>query len=151
MVFPAAFLMGERCRCWGRRRSAVAESFGTITARMYAVNTLGAACGAFATAFVLIWLLGIRMTCVDGHGGLCRRRAPGVPLVDEAGVFLTEPADASAADEVKSACGRNPECGSGDGEEPPMPRPLIAGPRFRFRLQSAGAGSGLDTDAGASP
>jgi spermidine synthase len=42
--------------------------FGTRAARIYAVNTIGAACGAFATAFVLIGNLGFRLTCVVAIG-----------------------------------------------------------------------------------
>lgn len=64
MVFPASFLMGGTLPVLGQAVIRGKESFGATTARMYAVNTLGAACGAFATAFVLIWLVGIRMTCV---------------------------------------------------------------------------------------
>jgi spermidine synthase len=64
MVFPASFLMGGTLPVLGQAVIRRKETFGTTTARMYAVNTLGAACGAFATAFVLIGWLGIRMTCV---------------------------------------------------------------------------------------
>ena len=63
MVFPASFLMGGTLPVLGQAVIRRKESFGATTARMYALNTLGAACGAFATAFVLIWLVGIRMTC----------------------------------------------------------------------------------------
>ena len=63
MVFPASFLMGGTLPVLGQAVIRRKENFGATTARMYAVNTLGAACGAFATAFVLIWLVGIRMTC----------------------------------------------------------------------------------------
>ncbi len=64
MVFPAAFFMGGTLPALGQAAIRNRDSFGSTTARMYAVNTLGAACGAFATAFVLIWFLGIRNTCL---------------------------------------------------------------------------------------
>ncbi len=64
MVFPAAFFMGGTLPSLGEAVIRTRDAFGTTTARMYAVNTLGAACGAFATAFVLIWFLGLHMTCM---------------------------------------------------------------------------------------
>lgn len=64
MVFPSSFLMGGTLPLLGQAVILRRESFGATAARMYAVNTMGAACGAFATAFVLLGLLGLRMTCV---------------------------------------------------------------------------------------
>lgn len=64
LVFPAAFFMGGTLPALGQAVIRTRDAFGTTTARMYAVNTMGAACGAFATAFVLIWFMGLRMTCV---------------------------------------------------------------------------------------
>ncbi len=63
MVLPASFLMGGTLPMLGQAVIRSRESFGSTTARMYAVNTMGAACGAFATAFLLIWLMGLRLTC----------------------------------------------------------------------------------------
>lgn len=63
MVFPASFLMGGTLPLLGQAGIRKRPSFGAVAARMYAVNTLGAACGAFATAFLLIGSLGLRMTC----------------------------------------------------------------------------------------
>ena len=63
LVFPASFLMGGTLPLLGQAVIRRRKDFGTLTARMYALNTIGAACGAFATAFVLIWLIGIRLTC----------------------------------------------------------------------------------------
>ena len=68
MVFPASFLMGGTLPMLGQAVIHRRKSFGATTARMYAVNTLGAACGAFATAFLLIWWLGLRMTCITAMG-----------------------------------------------------------------------------------
>ena len=64
MAFPAGFFMGGTLPALGQAVIRTRESFGATAARMYAVNTLGAACGAFATAFVLIWSLGLRMSCI---------------------------------------------------------------------------------------
>jgi len=64
MVFPAAFCMGGTLPVVGQAVIPNKNVFGSTTARLYAVNTIGAAAGAFATAFLLIWLLGFRMTCL---------------------------------------------------------------------------------------
>ena len=64
MVFPPAFLMGGTIPILGQCLINRQAEFGTRAAWIYAVNTLGAACGAFATAFVLIGSLGFRLTCV---------------------------------------------------------------------------------------
>ncbi len=64
LVLPASFLMGGTLPMLGQAVIRRREFFGATTAKLYAVNTLGAAAGAFATAFVLIWWLGLRLTCV---------------------------------------------------------------------------------------
>jgi len=63
MVFPPAFLMGGTIPVLGQCLVSRQAEFGTTTARIYAVNTIGAACGAFTTAFVLIGQLGYQQTC----------------------------------------------------------------------------------------
>ncbi len=68
MVFPPAFLMGGTIPILGQCLIKRQAEFGTTAARIYAVNTIGAACGAFATAFVLIGSLGFRLTCVVAIG-----------------------------------------------------------------------------------
>ncbi len=68
MVFPPAFLMGGAIPILGQCLIRRQAEFGTTAARIYAVNTIGAACGAFATAFVLIGHLGFRLTCVVAIG-----------------------------------------------------------------------------------
>lgn len=68
MVFPPAFLMGGTIPILGQCLISRQAEFGTRAARIYAVNTIGAACGAFATAFVLIGHLGFRLTCVVAIG-----------------------------------------------------------------------------------
>lgn len=63
MVFPAAFLMGGTIPVMTRQLVRDPARFGSITARMLGINTMGAACGAFATAFLLLPMLGFRMSC----------------------------------------------------------------------------------------
>ena len=63
MVFPPSMLMGGTLPVMSQWMVVQRDRFGTVAARLYAINTLGAACGAFATAFVLIAALGMRMTC----------------------------------------------------------------------------------------
>jgi spermidine synthase len=64
MVFPPAFLMGGTIPVLGQCLIGRQAEFGATAARIYAVNTIGAACGAFAAAFLLIGSLGFRLTCV---------------------------------------------------------------------------------------
>jgi spermidine synthase len=64
MVFPAAFCMGGTLPVVGQAVIRNKDTFGSTTARLYAVNTIGAAAGAFAAAFLLIGYVGIRMTCL---------------------------------------------------------------------------------------
>jgi spermidine synthase len=64
LVLPAAFCMGGTLPVVGQAVIRNKNVFGSTTARLYAVNTIGAAAGAFATAFLLIWLVGLRMTCL---------------------------------------------------------------------------------------
>lgn len=68
MVFPPAFLMGGTIPILGQCLIRRQAEFGSTAARIYAVNTIGAACGAFATAFLLIGHLGFRLTCVVAIG-----------------------------------------------------------------------------------
>jgi spermidine synthase len=63
MVFSPAMLMGGTLPVLGQVMIHRMARFGMTAARLYTVNTMGAACGAFATAFVLIAALGIRLTC----------------------------------------------------------------------------------------
>ncbi len=63
MVFFPALLMGGTLPVIGQGVIAHASAFGITTARLYAVNTMGAACGAFAAPFVLMPLLGLCLTC----------------------------------------------------------------------------------------
>lgn len=64
LVLPAAMCMGGTLPVAGQALMPDGAGFGRDTARLYAVNTIGAAAGAFTTAFLLIWLVGIRITCL---------------------------------------------------------------------------------------
>jgi spermidine synthase len=119
MVFPASFLMGGTLPMLGQAAVRNRDSFGAITARMYAVNTLGAACGAFATAFVLIWLVGIRLTCATAM-------AASIAAALLAFRFSKEPSfqGASANDPPRGKKARRAKAVT--AEEPVIPRTLIA-------------------------
>jgi spermidine synthase len=127
MVFPASFLLGGTLPMLGQAAVRNRDSFGAITARMYAVNTLGAACGAFATAFVLIWLLGIRLTCVTAMAASIAAALLAFRLSRKS-CFLTVPADGSAVDEAKDPPrGKKARRAKAvTAEEPLIPRTLIA-------------------------
>lgn len=64
LVFPASFLMGGTLPVIGQWAIRNQATFGAHAARLYALNTLGAACGAFCAAFLLVWHLGFRTTCL---------------------------------------------------------------------------------------
>jgi spermidine synthase len=55
MVFPPSFFLIR-----------TQTSFGTTAAKIYGINTIGAAAGAFITGFFLIILLGFKLTCFLG-------------------------------------------------------------------------------------
>ena len=112
MVFPASFLMGGTLPLLGQAVIRRRKSFGTTTARMYAVNTMGAACGAFATAFLLIWLLGLRMTCVTAMAASIAAALLAFRLSQQA-CFQSAPTDALEEDEPASRQKKGPRGGSG--------------------------------------
>ncbi|MFY7817607.1 MAG: fused MFS/spermidine synthase [Akkermansiaceae bacterium] len=64
MVFCPAMLMGGTLPVLGHATVIRGSQFGNIAVQLYAINTLGSACGAFATAFFLIELWGVRVTCL---------------------------------------------------------------------------------------
>jgi spermidine synthase len=127
MVFPASFLMGGTLPLLGQAVIRRRISFGTITARIYAVNTMGAACGAFATAFLLIWLLGLRMTCVTAMGGsiaaalLAFRLSQQTCFQNAAAHVLEEDEPGNPQQRRKSNMADSPVAG-----KPVISRPLIA-------------------------
>jgi len=64
LVFPPAFLMGGTLPVLGRSLIREQAAFGVTTAAMLGVNTVGAAAGAFAAAFLFLPSLGFRLTCI---------------------------------------------------------------------------------------
>ncbi len=64
MVFPPAFLMGGTIPLIGRCLIDAPQRFGRTAAAIYGINTLGAALGAFAAAFVMLPALGFRLSCL---------------------------------------------------------------------------------------
>jgi spermidine synthase len=66
MVFPPSFFMGGTIPVLGQFLIRTQGSFGTTAAKIYGINTVGAAFGAFTTGFFLIILLGFKQTCFLG-------------------------------------------------------------------------------------
>ncbi len=62
LVFPAAFFMGGTVPVIGQVMIRDSMSFGWTAAWLYGLNTLGAALGVWAAAFVLMPNLGFKMT-----------------------------------------------------------------------------------------
>lgn len=60
LVFPPAFCMGGTLPVIGQHLIAQRSAFGTTAARVYGINTLGAALGAFLAGFHLPLWLGFR-------------------------------------------------------------------------------------------
>jgi spermidine synthase len=131
MVFPPAFLMGGTLPVLGQAVIRKRNSFGSTTARIYAVNTMGAAMGAFATGFLLIWLVGFRMTCATAMvvSMVSAVLAWRLSLLD---YFQFTAADALEDDDSKviqrGKKSRSPDP-STDGQ-PLLPRAVIAGLAF---------------------
>ena len=64
LVFPPAFCMGGTIPVMGQFMIRDREAFGRISAKMYGINTLGAALGAALAGFYLPLWLGFNATCV---------------------------------------------------------------------------------------
>lgn len=64
LVFAPSFLMGGTLPVLGRSLIRDQSLFGTTSAALFGCNTLGAAIGAFATAFLMLPVLGFRLTCI---------------------------------------------------------------------------------------
>lgn len=127
LVFPASFFMGGTLPMLGQAVIRRRSSFGTLTARIYAVNTMGAAAGAFAAAFVLIGGLGLRATCLAAMGASIAAALLAFRLSRRDG-FQDAP---GRAIEEEEPCAPPPKRKSGRADPPrivpsKMPRPLIA-------------------------
>ncbi len=118
MVFPPAFLMGGTLPVLGQAIIRRKTSFGSTTATIYAVNTMGAALGAFATAFLLIWLIGIRMTCASAM------------LVSTIAAALAYLLTKKAPHTVSSPDPNQKVSNPSPNTQPNLPRPLITGLAF---------------------
>jgi spermidine synthase len=68
MILPGAFLMGGTIPLMGKFLVRRQLAFGRITASIYGINTLGAASGAFAAAFIMLPNLGFRLSCLTAVG-----------------------------------------------------------------------------------
>lgn len=66
MVFPPSFCMGGTIPVLGQFLIKSQNTFGATAAKIYGINTIGAAFGAFTTGFFLIVLLGFHQTCFVG-------------------------------------------------------------------------------------
>ncbi len=64
LIFPPAFFMGGTIPVMGQFMIRQRDSFGKISAMMYATNTLGAATGAALAGFFLPIWLGYNITCI---------------------------------------------------------------------------------------
>ena len=122
IVFPASFLMGGTLPLLGQAVIHRRKAFGSTTARMYAVNTMGAACGAFAAAFLLVWLIGIRMTCVSAMGASILAALISLHLSKQASFQGDLMEDEPAASQAKSKARRQDMPVK---EQPLIPRPLL--------------------------
>ncbi|HKK18415.1 MAG TPA: fused MFS/spermidine synthase [Opitutales bacterium] len=68
MILPGSFLMGGTIPLMGKFLVRRQLAFGRVTASIYAINTLGAASGAFAAAFIMLPNLGFRLSCLTAVG-----------------------------------------------------------------------------------
>lgn len=68
LIFPPAFCMGGTIPVIGQHLIRRQSSFGTTSALLYGINTLGAALGALLAGFYLPLWLGFKATCVVAMG-----------------------------------------------------------------------------------
>ncbi len=122
LVFPAAFCMGGTLPILGQALIPDTTVFGSTAARLYAVNTIGAAAGAFAAAFLLIGFAGIRATCLT---------AMAVSLVAALlAVWLSRSDWPVANPEHRRPVAKTPKDRPGAAAHARMPRLLIVGLAF---------------------
>lgn len=62
LVFPPSFMMGGTLPAMGEFLTKRLANFGRTAALIYGINTLGAAAGVAAAAFLLVPMLGFRLT-----------------------------------------------------------------------------------------
>jgi spermidine synthase len=68
LIFPPAFCMGGTIPVMGQHAIRIPASFGSTSALLYGVNTLGATLGAFLAGFFMPLWFGFRTTCLVAIG-----------------------------------------------------------------------------------
>ena len=68
LIFPPAFCMGGTIPVIGQHAIRIPSRFGSTSALLYGVNTLGATLGAFLAGFFMPLWFGFRMTCFIAMG-----------------------------------------------------------------------------------
>lgn len=118
LIFPPAFFMGGTIPIMGQCVIRRRDLFGTTAARLYGVNTLGAAIGAFVSSYVMVAFLGFRMTCIvaiavtGGVAALAFRISRTTSLAEK-----TEGGSSATTGDKKSRRNRNRNK-KPDGEQP---------------------------------
>ena len=101
LVFPPAFCMGGTIPVMGQHVIRNLSRFGTLAARLYGVNTLGAALGAGLAGFYLPLWLGFKGTCLSAMAvtgtiaitAFCLSRGVGMILPDASARPAKSPGD----------------------------------------------------------
>jgi spermidine synthase len=68
LIFPPAFFMGGTIPVVGQYAIRIPSRFGSTSALLYGINTLGAALGALLAGFFMPLWFGFRMTCFFAIG-----------------------------------------------------------------------------------
>ncbi len=68
LILPPAFFMGGTVPMMAQAIIRNRRRFGSRAAGLYAINTIGAALGAFATGFLFVRLMGFTWTCIMAIG-----------------------------------------------------------------------------------
>ena len=114
MIFPPTFFMGGTIPVLGGVVIQQQTQFGNIAARLYGLNTIGAALGVLLSAFWLVPVLGFTLTCV---------LAIGLNLLIAVLAFKI---DTGASQPLQAAARRSPE--SSEGTKPALlPEKVILG------------------------
>jgi spermidine synthase len=114
LIFPPAFCMGGTIPVMGQHLIRNRSTFGTTSALLYAVNTLGAALGAGLAGFFLPLWFGYKLTCVVAM------LATGAVA---AGAFMLSRRPSEMREEPSSGRERDTETESAGGELAPRARP----------------------------
>jgi spermidine synthase len=68
LIFPPAFCMGGTIPVIGQHAIRIPSKFGSTSALLYGINTLGATLGALLAGFFMPLWFGFRMTCFTAMG-----------------------------------------------------------------------------------